>query len=71
MPDATILEWFVEDGDYVRAGQRVAAIETAKADVEVEAIADGFLSIVAHEGMTLVTDEVLGIIRRPDPVEPT
>ena len=41
MDEARIVSWLVSDGDAVRVGQPVATVETDKAEVDVEADADG------------------------------
>ena len=43
METATVLEWLVTEGDKVKSGQPILIVETAKASVEVEAPADGYV----------------------------
>ena len=35
LPDATIVEWFVKEGDVIRLDDNLVSMETAKAVVEV------------------------------------
>lgn len=48
--DVIVLEWFVEDGAEVSEGQRVVAVETEKADTDLEAPASGRLAILVPAG---------------------
>lgn len=53
MEEGTIVRWLVANGGTVRIGDEVAEIETDKAIVPLEAVADGQLHILAEEGSTL------------------
>jgi 2-oxoisovalerate dehydrogenase E2 component (dihydrolipoyl transacylase) len=44
LPDAEIHEWFVKEGDVVKADQPLVSMETAKAVVDVPAPQDGIIS---------------------------
>jgi pyruvate dehydrogenase E2 component (dihydrolipoamide acetyltransferase) len=53
-------------GDRVGKGETVAMIETEKADVEIEAPADGALEVVVPAGPDLVpSDTILGYVVGP------
>lgn len=64
MEEGRILAWLKQPGDAVRKGEPVAEIESDKANVELEALADGVLDavFVAAEQMVAV-GTVLGRIR--------
>jgi len=47
MTDGTLSRWLVKEGDEVRSGDVIAEIETDKATMEVEAIDDGVVAIIA------------------------
>jgi len=51
-PQATLIEWLVNEGATVTAGDPIATVETAKATVDIEAEADGVvLRLVVDEGV--------------------
>ncbi|MEO1202006.1 MAG: lipoyl domain-containing protein [Pseudomonadota bacterium] len=50
MKEATIAEWFVEDGDTVRRGQPIYAIETEKTTVDIESPFAGVITRIAEVG---------------------
>ena len=41
LPDATIVEWFVKEGDVVRLDEPLVSMETAKAVVDVPSPVSG------------------------------
>ena len=47
MTDGTLARWLVKEGDEVRSGDVIAEIETDKATMEVEAIDDGTMAVIA------------------------
>ena len=49
MTDGTLARWLVKVGDEVRSGDVIAEIETDKATMEVEAIDEGVVAIIAVE----------------------
>lgn len=49
MTDGTLARWLVKVGDEVRSGDVIAEIETDKATMEVEAIDEGIVAIIAVE----------------------
>jgi pyruvate dehydrogenase E2 component (dihydrolipoamide acetyltransferase) len=66
MVEGTIVEWLVQEGAGVEAGQVVLAIETDKATQEVEAPASGVLArILKHEGETIPCNVVMAVIIEP------
>jgi pyruvate dehydrogenase E2 component (dihydrolipoamide acetyltransferase) len=76
MEDAAITAWLVEDGAAVSAGDEVVEVETDKAQVVLEAPADGLLhyragvgEIVAIEGVIAVIGEAATAELEPAPSE--
>ena len=60
MEDGKILRWLKKPGDRVTAGDVLAEVETDKADMELEAEAEGVLSeIVVDEGGSAAVGEVM------------
>ena len=49
MTDGTLARWLVKEGDEVRSGDVIAEIETDKATMEVEAIDEGIIAVIAVE----------------------
>ena len=47
MTDGTLAKWLVKEGDEVRSGDVIAEIETDKATMEVEAIDEGVIAVIA------------------------
>ena len=59
-PEAMVVELFVANGDQVEAGQRLAAVETTKSAVELEAPAAGYVAgLSAKAGQSLRAGQVL------------
>ena len=65
MTEGLVAEWLVENGAAVTTGQPVFVVETDKANVEVEAEADGVLVRVVDAGETVPIETVVGWILRP------
>lgn len=60
LPDATIVEWFVREGDTVRLDEPLVAMETAKAVVEVPAPVSGtVLKLAGGAGDVILTGHLL------------
>ena len=51
MEEGTVLEWKKKDGETVKKGEALAEIESDKASFDIEADADGVLSIVVDKGV--------------------
>ena len=62
MEDARISSWLVADGATVTAGQPVVIVETDKADVEVEAHADGVIRLGAAPGDVVPVETAIASI---------
>ncbi len=67
LPDATIVEWFVKEGDTIRLDEPLVSMETAKAVVEVPSPVSGkVLKLAGGPGDVVVTGSVLAQFA-PDP----
>jgi pyruvate dehydrogenase E2 component (dihydrolipoamide acetyltransferase) len=63
MEEGTILRWFKQIGDDVRAGEPLAEVETDKADMEVEAETGGKLTeIRVEEGQAAGVGAVIAVL---------
>lgn len=62
MTEGVLAEWLVADGTAVATGQPVYVLETEKTQTEIEAPADGTLSIMAQAGETYGVGTVVGEI---------
>lgn len=61
--NATLLEWLKQPGDDVQRGEPIAIVESDKAEVELEALADGvMLQHTAVAGETVPIGAVIGTI---------
>ncbi|RPE79651.1 pyruvate dehydrogenase E2 component (dihydrolipoamide acetyltransferase) [Vulcaniibacterium tengchongense] len=60
LPDATIVEWFVKEGDTIRLDEPLVSMETAKAVVEVPSPVSGkVLRLAGGPGDVIVTGTML------------
>jgi pyruvate dehydrogenase E2 component (dihydrolipoamide acetyltransferase) len=75
MSHAVLLEWLVQEGDFVERDQPVAEVETDKTNLEVPAPADGrVLRLLAQPGDEIPVGGVLGYLGEPGentPAPPT
>lgn len=62
MTEGTILQWLVEDGSPVAAGQAIYLLETDKTESEIEAPVSGTLHIEAYPGEPLAVGTPIGEI---------
>ncbi|WP_028917544.1 dihydrolipoamide acetyltransferase family protein [Pseudoxanthomonas sp. J35] len=70
LPDATIVEWFVKEGDTIRLDEPLVSMETAKAVVEVPSPVSGkVLKLAGGPGDVVVTGAMLAVFE-PDPSLP-
>ena len=60
MEEGTIIEWLVDDGQEVSAGDPVLRIETDKTETDVEAPAGGRLRPTGQVGATFACSELIG-----------
>ena len=64
--EGTIVRWLVKPGDKVELGQPIFVVETDKANVDVESVAEGvLLQIVVPSGETVETGTVLAWVGAP------
>jgi len=61
--EALVAKWRQKDGDAVRREEPVCELETDKVTLELNAEADGILSILVPEGSTVAIGAVIGSIR--------
>lgn len=60
LPDATIVEWFVKEGDTIRLDEALVSMETAKAVVEVPSPVSGkVLKLAGPAGDVVITGAML------------
>ncbi|NLA67304.1 MAG: 2-oxo acid dehydrogenase subunit E2 [Gammaproteobacteria bacterium] len=60
LPDATIVEWFVKEGDTIRLDENLVSMETAKAVVEVPSPVSGkVLRLAGGPGDVIITGAML------------
>lgn len=70
LPDATIVEWFVKEGDVIRLDEPLVSMETAKAVVEVPSPVSGkVVRLAGGAGDVVVTGSMLAVFE-PDPTLP-
>jgi 2-oxoglutarate dehydrogenase E2 component (dihydrolipoamide succinyltransferase) len=62
--EATLGQWYKKDGDLVQKDEPLFVLETDKVTLEIEAEADGVLSISVSEGETVAIGTVVGTIDR-------
>ncbi len=66
LPDATIVEWFVKEGDVIRLDEPLVSMETAKAVVEVPSPVSGkVVKLAGAAGDVVVTGSMLAMFE-PD-----
>jgi len=63
--EGTLIGWYREDGEEVRAGDLVCCFETGNVAVDIEAPGDGFLWHEAAAGMPARWGEAIGVILAP------
>jgi pyruvate dehydrogenase E2 component (dihydrolipoyllysine-residue acetyltransferase) len=66
MEEGKLLEWKVQEGDAVEAGDILAEIETDKANMDVDALRGGtVLKILVEAGQTVPVGTLIGIVGDP------
>lgn len=60
--DAQISAWKKQQGELIKKGDIVCELETDKIMMEIEALEDGRLEIIAKEGENVVAEQVIGSI---------
>src|SRR3954469_9463566 len=67
MEEGQISRWLKKEGDKVSVGEPLAEIDTDKATMEAQALAEGGLrKVLVGEGETVPLGTVIAIIGRPD-----
>jgi pyruvate dehydrogenase E2 component (dihydrolipoamide acetyltransferase) len=67
MEEGQLSRWLKQEGDRVTVGEPLAEIDTDKATMEAQALAEGVLrKIVVAEGTTVPLGQVIAIIAAPD-----
>jgi len=62
LPDATIVEWYVKEGDVIRLDDNLVSMETAKAVVDVPSPVSGkVLKLAGGAGDVVVTGTMLAM----------
>ncbi len=62
--EAEVMEWMIEEGESINAGEVVVTISTSKTEIEIEAPSTGTLaSILVREGELTTPGAVLGEIQ--------
>lgn len=70
LPDATIVEWFIEEGQPVRLDAPFVALETAKAVVDIPCPASGIVASLAGQAGDVITTGAPLASFRLDPSQP-
>lgn len=60
--EATIVEWYKKDSDWVNKGEDLCCVETSKAAYDVEADSEGYLTTLAEEGDTVRIAKPLAVL---------
>ena len=64
---AIIVEWLKKEGDEIKEGEPIIVVETAKANIEVEAPTSGILHrIIAQIEQEVKIGEIIAVITDPD-----
>ena len=67
MEEGKLLEWKLQEGDAVEAGDVLAEIETDKANMDVESLGSGVLrKIIVQAGATVPVGVLIGVVAEPD-----
>ncbi len=67
MDEGTVLEWYVEEGATVAAGDSIAEVESEKTVIDVESREDGTVErILVDAGTTVGPGDPIGILTGPD-----
>src|ERR671933_2201662 len=67
MEEGQLSRWLKKEGDRVSVGEPIAEVDTDKATMEAQALAEGVLrKILVGEGETVPLGQVIAIIGEPD-----
>jgi len=70
MTEGMVSEWFIADGDEVKQGELLYALETEKINLDVDADASGVVRHSVETGVNLAPGDVVGYIYEPGEVIP-
>lgn len=70
MTEGVVEEWYVADGDPVKAGQLLYRLETEKVNLDVDAEVSGIVRHVVPEGFSKEPGEIVGYILEPGEAMP-
>ena len=62
MEEGTVVDWLKEVGDRVEVGEPLLIVENDKSEVEIEAVASGYLLRVAAPGLTAPVGAVIATL---------
>ncbi len=62
MTEGMVSQWYIADGQQVKKGQLLYALETEKVNLDVDAEADGTVKHLAATGVTLEPGAIVGLI---------
>src|SRR5882724_3970034 len=63
MTEGTLVKWYKKEGDKIKAGEKIADVETDKAVMEMEAFDSGTLAaILVQEGGKVAVGATLAVI---------
>jgi pyruvate dehydrogenase E2 component (dihydrolipoamide acetyltransferase) len=65
MTEGMVSEWFIADGDEVKQGELLYALETEKINLDVDADASGIVRHSIEPGVNLAPGDVVGYIYEP------
>lgn len=67
MEEGKVIRWIKKEGDRVEAGDVIAEVETDKANVEMEAYAEGVIrKIFVGEGVSTPVGQLIAVIAEPE-----
>lgn len=58
----TLVEWYVNDREFIKQDNALCLLETSKASFEVPAEKDGYVKIVKQKGATVSVDETICLL---------
>ncbi len=59
---ALLVEWSVKEESFVKPGDTICLLETAKSLFDLEAMVEGYIVHLAGEGITVTTGQAIGLI---------
>ena len=59
---STMVEWHKKDEDFIKKGELICCVETTKSIFDLEAISDGYLTIIKDIGSNIDKNEIIALI---------